>query len=125
MRIPKGFSRFISLARSYLKNPDTRLRLLQAVKEYAKNKNALIKHFRGDLQMLIGLVKGWHRGAYTQIPKNTIILAIAALLYFLSPLDTVPDFLGLIGFTDDAAVILFVLNSLRKEIDRYQQWKSG
>lgn len=125
MRKPKGFSRFINLAGSYLKNPNTRLHLLQAVKEYAKNKNALIKHFRGDLQLLISLVKDWHRGAYTQVPRNTVILIIAALLYFLSPLDTVPDFLGLIGFTDDAGVILFVLNSLRKEIDRYRQWKSG
>jgi uncharacterized membrane protein YkvA (DUF1232 family) len=122
--MPKGFSRFINLAGSYLKNPDTRLRFLQAVKEYAKNKNALIKHFRGDLQMLTGLVKDWHRGAYTRISSNKIVLVIAALLYFLSPIDTVPDFLGLIGFTDDAAVILFVLNSLRKEIDRYRQWKS-
>jgi len=39
-------------------------------------------------------------------------------------LDTIPDFLGAIGFADDAAVIIFVLNSIRKEIDRYRQWKS-
>ncbi len=53
-----------------------------------------------------------------------ILLVVAALLYFLSPLDTIPDFLGAIGFTDDAAVVLFVLNAIKNEISHYRDWQS-
>lgn len=124
MRSPKGFKRFLTLAGAYLKDPHTRLRFLAAVREYAKSKNGLIKGFKGDLQILTSLIKDWSSGTYTDVSKKTLLLTIAALLYFLSPLDAIPDFLGAVGFTDDAAVILFVLNSIRKEIDRYQEWRS-
>jgi len=125
MKRPKGFTRFITLAASYLKDPDMRLRFISAVTEYAKNKKSFVKGFKYDLMTLIGLIKDWSAGSYTMVSKKTILLAIAALLYFLSPLDTIPDFLGAIGFADDATVIIFVLNSIREEIDRYRQWKSG
>ena len=113
----------MTLAGGYLKDPHTRLRFLAAVREYAKSKNGLIKGFKGDLQILTSLIKDWSSGTYTDVSKKTLLLTIAALLYFLSPLDAIPDFLGAVGFTDDAAVILFVLNSIRKEIDRYQEWR--
>jgi uncharacterized membrane protein YkvA (DUF1232 family) len=125
MKSPKGFARFLTLAGSYLKDPHRRLHLLSAVKTYTQNSGHLIKGFKSDLHTIVSLVKDWHKGIYTDVSKKTILLAIAALLYFLSPLDTIPDFLGVIGFTDDATVVLFVLNMIRKEIDQYRNWKSG
>lgn len=32
-------------------------------------------------------------------------VAVAALLYFVMPIDVVPDWIPLVGFTDDAAVV--------------------
>lgn len=124
MRRPKGFQRFLTLARGYLQDPHSRSRFLAAVKEYATRKEGLIRGFRGDLQILAGLVRDWSSGEYAGVSKKTLLFAIAALLYFLSPLDTVPDFLGAVGFADDAAIVLFVLNSLKKEIDRYREWRA-
>lgn len=99
--------------------------MLSAVKEYARNKQPLIQNFKGDISTLVSLLKDWHRGAYTKVPAHSIVLAVAALLYFLSPLDTIPDFMGALGFTDDAAVVLFVLKTIQNEIHRYRDWKSG
>ncbi len=125
MRKPKGFARFLNLAGSYVKNPQRRYHLLVAVKDYAKSKKYLVRHFKNDLQTLISLFKDWNKGIYTEVPTHTILLTVAALLYFLSPLDTIPDFLGAVGFTDDAAVVLFVLNMIKNEISRYKNWQSG
>ncbi len=74
MKGPKGFTRFLTLAGVYLKDPHTRLRLLSAVKEYAHNKGHLIKGFQGDLRTLISLIKDWNRGIYTDVSKKTILL---------------------------------------------------
>lgn len=38
-------------------------------------------------------------------PSHVRFALIAALAYFISPLDFLPDFLPLIGLTDDAAVL--------------------
>ena len=125
MKIPKGFNRFVNLAGSYIKDPEKRTYMLAAVKDYAKTKRHFIQHFKDELQTLICLLRDWSKGKYTDVPTRTILLVVAALLYFLSPLDTIPDFLGAIGFTDDAAVILFVLNAIRNDISHYRDWRSG
>ena len=98
--------------------------MLAAVKDYARSKKHLIQHFKDDLQTLISLLRDWSKGIYTNVPAHKILLVVAALLYFLSPLDTIPDFLGVMGFTDDAAVILFVLNAIKNEIGLYRDWQS-
>ena len=98
--------------------------MLSAVKDYAKTKKHFIQHFKDDLQTLIYLLRDWSKGTYTNVPVHTILLVVAALLYFLSPLDAIPDFLGAVGFTDDAAVVLFVLSAIKKEISHYRDWRS-
>lgn len=47
--------------------------------------------------------------------KSKLIIS-AALGYFVLPIDFIPDFAPLIGFTDDAGVLLLVLRQMAKEI---------
>ncbi|HRJ78868.1 DUF1232 domain-containing protein [bacterium] len=56
--------------------------------------------------------------------------AIAALLYFISPADVVPDTIPIAGLLDDAGVIAGVISMLGSQLkpfkDRAAQWvKSG
>jgi uncharacterized membrane protein YkvA (DUF1232 family) len=45
------------------------------------------------------------------------------LLYFLLPADLIPDFIPLVGYLDDLAVLTTIMNSLKGEINEYQAWK--
>ncbi len=47
---------------------------------------------------------------------------IAALLYFISPLDVFPDFVPLIGVIDDAFVLSLVVAQLSSEIERFKDY---
>jgi len=69
------------------------------------------------------MLKDYRSKRYTEIPWKTIALITAALLYFLNPMDFIPDFMGFIGFTDDAIVLSVVFNSLRKDLIKYCSWK--
>jgi uncharacterized membrane protein YkvA (DUF1232 family) len=49
--------------------------------------------------------------------KKTIV--VAALLYFISPLDAIPDITPLIGYLDDLGVILAVTKFMSRELEPY------
>jgi uncharacterized membrane protein YkvA (DUF1232 family) len=49
-------------------------------------------------------------------------MVIAGLLYFISPIDFLPDYIPLLGYIDDAFVVSIVMNALTSEIDRYQAY---
>ena len=74
-----------------------------------------------DIRWLIHMLKSYFTGAYQQIPWETVLVIIAALIYFVSPLDLLPDFLPG-GIVDDAAVFGFVLKTVRKDIELYKTW---
>lgn len=46
-------------------------------------------------------------------PKRAKMVILGALIYFFSPIDSIPDLLGPLGFTDDIAVIALVYNQMK------------
>lgn len=55
------------------------------------------------------LVESYVKREYTDIPLTSIISILAALIYVISPIDLIPDFIPGIGYFDDAAVVTLVL----------------
>ena len=48
-----------------------------------------------------------------ETPMRSKMVIVGALLYFVSPLDLVPDILGPLGFSDDLAVIAMVFKQVK------------
>lgn len=46
---------------------------------------------------------------------------LGALLYFIMPIDATPDYLPVIGYLDDTAIVSLVIRRLAREIDRYKE----
>src|SRR5688500_6175382 len=69
------------------------------------------------------LLKAYALGDYREIPWKTLLLIVAAVIYFVNPLDLVPDLIPLTGLTDDFAVLLWVYNSVSNEIERFIEWE--
>ncbi len=94
----------------------------EGLKIASANKGALSDVW-SQLLLLFSLTKDYAKGSYVDIPKTTIVSVLAALLYFISPIDLVPDFIVGMGFLDDAFVLGFVYKSVSKELLKYQVWK--
>lgn len=47
-------------------------------------------------------------------PMRSKMLIVGALLYFISPIDVIPDILGPLGFSDDIAVVAMVLKQVKE-----------
>lgn len=85
----------------------------------------IIGAYLEDIPFLGNMVLDYVNGSYRKIPRSSIISIMAALIYFLSPIDLVPDFIFQLGLLDDAFLIKIVIDSLRHDIHGYKEWKSG
>jgi len=48
-------------------------------------------------------------------------IILGALVYFVVPTDATPDYIPIIGYVDDTAIVGMVIKRLSKEIERYRE----
>ena len=75
------------------------------------------------IPVMISLVKNYVQVKYTTIPYGTILAVLSALIYFLAPIDIVPDFIPLAGYLDDMAVLGLCMNMVSIDIETYEKWR--
>ena len=78
-----------------------------------------------NARVFIRMVKAYANGSYREMPLKSIVIVVAALLYFVMPLDLIADFIPVTGLVDDFAVILWVYKHLQTEIDEFVLWEKG
>lgn len=79
---------------------------------------------RGQVSLLSRLLKAYASGEYRQIPWKSLVSIVAVLIYFVNPIDFLPDLLPVIGFADDIALLVWLFNSLKGDLEKFQQWES-
>ena len=74
----------------------------------------------GDIQTFFAMVRAIVKGQY-KMPWKTFFWILLCLVYFLSPIDLLPDILPILGFADDGAFILFVLLLIHQDLVAFRQ----
>src|SRR4029434_9149163 len=75
-------------------------RLIEEGVEKAQSQKEKLQGLFQSLMALFRLVKAYAVGEYRAVPWKSLIASVTALVYFIYPLDFIPDFL-LPGFLDD------------------------
>lgn len=84
-----------------------------------------VAFFREQLGIVTRLIRAYSSGAYRQLPWKTFIRMIAVLIYFVSPIDILPDFLPIVGLTDDIALMLWLFSGITDDIEKFRQWEAA
>lgn len=76
-------------------------------------------------QVTIGfsMVRDYWKGDYRNVPWWSIASVAAGLAYFVAPIDLIPDFIPLIGYLDDAAVLAAVMQGIKQDLRIYCEAK--
>jgi len=77
------------------------------------------------IPIMISLIKHYVEGKYTTVPYGTILAIMSALIYVLSPVDIIPDFIPFVGHLDDVAVIGLCLSMVKTDIEAYDEWRQS
>ena len=121
------FKKFLASAESCIKQPSRLKKLLVDAFNKAREKKEIgvIAHEVWDtLQSLLRMVKMSASGEYTGLPATTVVAAVAVLIYFVSPIDLIPDFIPVVGLLDDMALLAWFSTSIKHELDKFHEWES-
>ncbi len=78
-----------------------------------------------DFRLLGALIKDYWKGEYRDVSLGSIAVFVLSIIYVLSPIDILSDFIPLLGQIDDAFILLFCIYLLEKDLKKYQNWKSN
>ncbi|QDH77601.1 DUF1232 domain-containing protein [Echinicola soli] len=85
--------------------------------------NPTVQESRYYLETLIRMVKAYYKNEYRAFSTKTLVLLVLGLLYFVMPLDFIPDFIAGLGFVDDLSVLLAVTKSMQSDIEDFLEWE--
>ncbi|MCF8382212.1 MAG: DUF1232 domain-containing protein [Chlorobium sp.] len=112
-------------AGTLLKDPDRTKKLLDAAfsRTYSAKNASPIFSLGEKIQAAVRMIRSYMQKEYVDIPWQTIVALTAGLIYFVSPFDALADFIPLLGFADDAAVLATVLASINQDLERFLAWE--
>ena len=114
-------------AKEYAGDKEKTSKLLRDAAKKANDlekKKGPLEEIWDNIQLLFGMVKDWISGEYKEIPVGSIVVIIMGLLYFVSPVDIIPDFIPG-GLVDDALVLGLVIKQVKSDIDKYKVLKES
>ena len=117
--------KFTKIAQDLLENPQGLKFKLDNAKDKLSKQNvvdALGKNV-DDFKTLLRMAKLWLSRRYRNISKQSIILVIVAIIYFITPTDFVPDFILGLGYIDDISVLKWVLVQISKDLEEFKKWE--
>lgn len=119
------FKFFLNSANRLLHRPITIFQILKSGVERFQQYDS-IQEFADDAKerfmLIIRLLQAYLKGEYTEISKTNIVLSLAVILYFISPIDLIPDFL-VAGFIDDLAILSWAYHNFHQEIEAFLLWE--
>ena len=127
-KVRESVSKAKKQAREVLQDPNRLSKLLDTSKEKINNLDLGENEFKGLLDALrtfIRMIKAYRSGRYQNIPWVTIVMVVAALIYFITPLDLLPDFIPITGYLDDFTIIMAIFSRFKQDILAFKAWESS
>ncbi len=110
-------------ANEYAENPGKLNELLDQATKKAQSSKGRLAEIWDSLLVSFRLLRAYATGQYRDIPWSSLLSIVAAVIYFVMPLDLIPDFILALGLIDDAALLGWILTSLKSDIDNFIEWE--
>lgn len=110
----------------FIRNPSKLMGLSSRVQRIVSS--GRLSNFADLLEALktaVRLVRCYAQGTYRDVSLKSLVLIVTSFLYLVMPFDLIPDFMLVLGLTDDAALLLWTLNSVMDDLEHFAQWEAS
>ena len=122
------FQKALQQAAGALTSKNRLLRLVSQLLLKIQNmnwKNVNAQSFKSKIFVFGRMSKAYALGHYRDVSWKTMLIVVAAVIYFVNPLDLLPDLIPVAGLTDDFAVLMWVYSSVASEIEKFLHWEQS
>jgi uncharacterized membrane protein YkvA (DUF1232 family) len=121
-QIPLTFEQAQLKAATYVGHRENLRRLLEVASRKSERYYESLLAPWETLQIFFRMIRACLSGKYCA-PADTILAMVAAIIYFVSPFDLIPDALPVFGLMDDAAVIGCVARLNLTALSNFRKWE--
>ena len=83
-----------------------------------------LSEYKDEVALVFSMLKDYASGKYTKVPWRTIAVLVGSLAYVLTPIDLIPDFIPVIGWSDDCLALAGALAFAKMDLEEYKAWKA-
>ena len=124
MQASASFNQAQTKAEQYAKDPKKLGKLFEeAAKKSTQTSRGPFGEMWAYLQAMIRLIRAYATGDYRDISFQSLAIIVLAIVYFVSPIDMVPDWIPFIGLLDDALVVSWAVKQVKDELDAFMAWE--
>ncbi len=87
--------------------------------------NDKLKGFSEKIYVMVRMVRAQISGEYREFPWRTLSMIVGALVYFVTPLDLIPDLIPMLGLTDDISIVYWIYRSVQGDIEKFESWEKA
>lgn len=85
----------------------------------------LTQDVKDQFDTMSRLIKAYSNGQYREFPYRSLVKIVAAVVYFVSVADLIPDFIPVLGLTDDLAILAWVFSSVKDDLQQFVDWEAA
>lgn len=117
-----AFAKARSKADEYAGDPGKLSSLLDKASKKAEAKKGPLSEVRDSLMACLRLLRACAQKRYS-LPWQSLSLIVAAVVYFVMPVDLIPDFILSLGFADDAALLAWTFRQVKSDLEDFRRWE--
>jgi uncharacterized membrane protein YkvA (DUF1232 family) len=117
-----AFAKARSKADEYASDPGKLSSLLDKASKKAEAKKGPLSEVRDSLMACLRLLRACAQKRYS-LPWQSLSLIVAAVVYFVMPVDLIPDFILSLGFADDAALLAWTFRQVKSDLEDFRRWE--
>ena len=119
----KSFAKAKNKTEEYINDDKKLSHLIGAATKEANGISGPFTEIRTSVLAVFRLIKSYAKGAYTTIPWQSLVMLVASVVYFVMPVDFIPDFIVGLGFAEDAAILGWTIKTFESGIDDFIEWE--
>ena len=121
-RLATMLEQYRTIADKVLNDEAEVVNIIDKAEAKVQKSSSQIANILETLTWLIRLIRAYLQKEYTRVPWRSVVMILAAIIYFVNPMDLIPDVIAGIGYIDDATILALVYKNVQKDVELFKNW---